>query len=314
MEIKTIMKRKDFLKTMVAAGASAAVLDTDGLQVIAQEAAAGIPDLVAVLGGEPDEMFRRAITELGGMGRFVKRGQKVVVKPNIGWDKTPEMGANTHPLLVKEMVKQALDAGASEVVVFDHTCDEWRSAYKNSGIEDAVNEVGGKMMPADQEAYYREVTLSEGKSLTKTKIHTAILDCDVWFNVPVLKHHRGTHMTLALKNYMGIVWDRQFFHANDLQQCIADCGTYPKRPALNVIDGYRVMKENGPRGISVADAVVMKGLFVSPDIVAVDTAAVRFAQRVTEKELAAVSHIEKAMELKLGTMDIDSLQVKRINL
>jgi len=314
MEIKTIMKRKDFLKTMVAAGASAAVLDTDGLKVIAQEAAAGTPDLVAVLGGEPDEMFRRAITELGGMGRFVKRGQKVVVKPNMAWDKTPEMGANTHPLLVKEMVKQALDAGASEVVVFDHTCDEWRSAYKNSGIEDAVNEVGGKMMPADQEAYYREVTLSEGKSLTKTKIHTAILDCDVWFNVPVLKTHIGTHMTLALKNYMGIVWDRQFFHANDLQQCIADCGTYVKKPALNVIDGYRVMKSNGPRGLSAADAVVMKGLFASPDIVAVDTAAVRFAQRVTEKELAAVTHIEKAMELKLGTMDLDSLQVKRISL
>jgi len=299
---------------MVAAGASAVVLDTDGLKVLAQEAAAGTPDLVAVMGGEPDIMFRRAITELGGMGRFVKKGQKVVIKPNIGWDKTPEMGANTHPLLIKEMVKQALDAGALEVVVFDHTCDDWRKAYKASGIEDAVNEVGGKMVPADLETYYREVTLSEGKKLTKTKIHTAILDCDVWFNVPILKTHVGTHMTLALKNYMGIVWDRQFFHANDLQQCIADCGTYVKRPALNVVDGYRVMKSNGPRGVSAADAVVMKGLFVSPDIVAVDTAAVKFAQRVTEKDLEAVTHIEKAMELKLGTTDLASLQVKRVNL
>ena len=299
---------------MVAAGASAAVLDTDGLQVFAQEAAAGPPDLVAVMGGEPEVMFRRAITELGGMDRFVKKGQKVVIKPNIGWDKTPEMGANTHPMLIKEMVKQALDAGAAEVIVFDHTCDDWRNAYKNSGIEDAVNEVGGKMVPADQEAYYREVTLSEAKKLTKTKIHTAILDCDVWFNVPVLKTHIGTHMTLALKNYMGIVWDRQFFHSNDLQQCIADCATYVKRPVLNVIDGYRVMKTNGPRGLSAADAVVMKGLFASPDIVAVDTAAVRFAQRVTEKELAAVTHIEKAMEFKLGTTDLASLQVKRVNL
>ncbi|MCL2305196.1 MAG: DUF362 domain-containing protein [Planctomycetaceae bacterium] len=308
------MKRKEFLKTMVATGASAAVLNTNGLKVLAQEAAAGTPDLVAVLGGEPEVMFRKAIAELGGMGRFVKKGQKVVIKPNIGWDKTPEMGANTHPMLVKEMVKQALDAGAAEVVVFDHTCDEWRNAYKNSGIEDAVNEAGGKMMPADLETYYREVTLSEGKKLTKTKIHTAILDCDVWFNVPVLKVHRGTHMTLALKNYMGIVWDRQFFHGNDLQQCIADCATYVKRPVLNVIDAYRVMKSNGPRGLSAADAVVMKGLFASTDIVAVDTAAVKFAQRVTEKDLEAVTHIGKAMEFKLGTTDLASLQVKRISL
>ncbi len=308
------MRRKEFLKTMVAAGASAAVLSTDGLKVLAREAAkSGVPDLVAVLGGEPDVMFRKAIDELGGMGRFVKKGQKVVVKPNIGWDRSPEMGADTSPVLVKEMVKQALDAGAAEVVVFDHTCDDWRKCYKNSGIEEAVNEAGGKMMPADQETYYREVSLGEGKKLTKAKIHSAILDCDVWFNVPILKTHRGTHMTLALKNYMGIVWDRQFFHGNDLQQCIADCATYVKRPALNVVDGYRVMKSNGPRGLSAADAVVMKGLFISPDIVAVDTAAVKFAQRVTEQELSAVTHIEKARQLKLGTTNLESLHVKRIS-
>ena len=306
------MKRKEFLKAMVAAGASAAMLDTDGLQVFAEEAASGTPDLVAVLGGEPDVMFQKAITELGGMSKFVKKGQKVVIKPNIGWDKSPEMGANTNPILIAEMIRQSLEAGAAEVVVFDHTCDEWRACYKNSGIEDAVNKAGGKMMPADQETYYREVKLDTGKNLTTTKIHSAILDCDVWFNVPVLKTHGGTHMSIALKNYMGIVWDRRFFHGNDLQQCIADSGTYVKRPALNVIDAYRVMKANGPRGRSAADAVVMKGLFISSDIVAADTAAVKFAERVTEKSLEVVTHIEKAQELKLGTTDLKSLNVKQI--
>ena len=119
-------------------------------------------------------------------------------------------------------------------------------------------------------------------------------------------------MSIALKNYMGIVWDRRFFHGNDLQQCIADSGTYVKRPALNVIDAYRVMKANGPRGRSAADAVVMKGLFISSDIVAADTAAVKFAERVTEKSLEVVTHIEKAQELKLGTTDLKSLNVKQI--
>ena len=306
------MKRKEFLKAMVAAGASAAILDTDGLKVFAEEAASGTPDLVAVLGGEPDVMFQKAITELGGMSKFVKKGQKVVIKPNIGWDKSPEMGANTNPILIAEMIRQSLEAGAAEVVVFDHTCDEWRACYKNSGIEDAVNSAGGKMMPADQETYYREVKLEAGKKLTTAKIHSAILDCDVWFNVPVLKTHGGTHMSIALKNYMGIVWDRRFFHGNDLQQCIADSATYVKRPALNVIDAYRVVKSNGPRGRSAADAVVMKGLFMSPNIVAADTAAVKFAERVTQKPLEVVTHIEKAQEHKLGTMDLTSLNVKQI--
>ena len=101
-------------------------------------------DLVAVMGGEPEAMYKKAIQAMGGMSTFVKRGQKVVVKPNIGWDKKPELSANTNPLLVAAIVKDCLNAGASEVVVFDHTCDEWQSCYKNSGIEDAVKNAGGR--------------------------------------------------------------------------------------------------------------------------------------------------------------------------
>lgn len=99
-------------------------------------------DLVAVMGGEPEAMFRRAITEIGGMKQFIKPGQKVVVKPNIGWDKVPELAGNTNPKLVAEIVKQCLAAGAKEVTVFDHTCDDWQKCYKNSGIEEAAKAAG----------------------------------------------------------------------------------------------------------------------------------------------------------------------------
>ena len=307
------MKRREFLKTTAVAGASVAMLDASGLAVCAGESGNGrTPDLVAVIGGEPDVMFQKAIAEFGGMGRFVGKGQKVVIKPNIGWDKTPELGANTNPILVKAMVQQALAAGAAEVIVFDHTCDDWRKTYKNSGIADAVVAAGGKMVPADLESYYRDVPLPKGMKLKNAKVHEAILDCDVWFNVPVLKVHGGAKMTLALKNYMGIVWDRRVFHKTDLQQCIADCCTYVKRPALNVVDGYRVLKANGPRGKSEADAVVMKGLFASADIVAVDTAALKFALRETKVDLDAATHITKARELQLGTTDLGTLNIRRI--
>ena len=307
------MKRRDYLKSLAATGAAVVTGSGFSLEMFAQETNPdGKCDLAAVMGGEPDVMFQKAIAAFGGMSQFVKKGQKVVIKPNIGWDKKPEAGANTNPILVKAMVKECLTAGASEVVVFDNTCDEWRKCYENSGIEAAVLEAGGKIVPGNDERYFREVELPQGKALKKAKIHEAILACDVWINAPVLKHHQGTRMTIALKNYLGIIWDRRVCHSSDLQQSIADIATYTKRPVLNVVDAYRVMKENGPKGVSEADAVVMKALFASPDIVAVDTAAVKFVNQIVETPLDAVSHIAKAQELKLGTMDIDKLNVRRI--
>ena len=300
--------------TLGAAGAAFAVSGYGALDVFAQSAGAkdGPPDLVAVMGGEPDVMFQKAIAEFGGMGKFVKKGQKVVIKPNIGWDKAPKMAADTNPVLVAEMVKQALAAGAAEVVVFDHTCDDWKRCYTTSGIEAAVTKAGGKMMPGNDERYFREVGLPNGVKLKSAKIHTALLDCDVWFNVPVLKTHGGAKMTIAMKNLMGIVWDRQIFHQTDLQQCIADSCTLVKKPALNIVDAYRILKANGPRGQSEADAVLVKALIMSPDIVAVDAAATQMATRFTEIKVEDVGHIKMGEDLKLGTSDLESIHVKRV--
>jgi uncharacterized protein (DUF362 family) len=269
-------------------------------------------DLVAVLGGEPADMFKKAIAELGGMSKYVKKGQKVVIKPNIGWDRTPELAANTNPDLVSEIIKQCFSAGAKEVIVFDHTCDDWRKCYKNSGIQAAVEKAGGKMMPAHEESYYREVNLPNGVNLKSTKIHEAILDCDVWINVPVLKMHGGAKMSVSLKNLMGIVWDRRYFHSHNLQQCIADCNTLSKKPVLNIIDAYRVMKSNGPQGRSESDVALAKGLFISSDSVAADTAAIKFYNQISPMELGAVEHVSKAEALKVGTTKIEGLNVRRI--
>ena len=269
-------------------------------------------DLVAVLGGEPETMFRKAISEMGGIGNFIKKGDKVCVKPNIGWDQPVEMGANTNPKLVTEIIKQCFDAGASEVTVFDHTCDDWRKSYATSGIEEAAKAAGARVVPAHQESYYKSVSLPKGKSLKTTKIHQAIVDSDKWINVPVLKNHGGAQLTISMKNYMGIEWDRGFFHANDLQQCIADVCTYDKRPVLNVVDAYRLMKTSGPRGRSLSDVVLSKGLFVSQDIIAVDTAAANFFNQAREMPLENVTHISKGEELGIGTMNLDTLKIGRL--
>ena len=308
------MKRRNFIKTAVTS-AVAGSLQMPSVKLFAKDITEErTPDLIAVMGGEPVEMYARAMEALGGVGKYVKRGQKVVVKPNIGWDKSPEEGANTNPELVAAIVKDCLKAGALEVVVFDNTCDEWQACYKKSGIETAAKAAGAKMAFGNEERYYKEVSLPKGVRLKKTKIHEAILNCDVWFNVPVLKHHGSAKMTISMKNYMGIVWDRRIMHANDLQQSIADVASYAKKPALHIVDAYRIMTRNGPKGKSIEDVQMGKALFVSPDMVAVDTAAVNFFNQMTPMTITDASHIIKGEEMQLGTTQLANLKIERIRL
>jgi len=294
----------------------ASIFGTDRIRAIGSTEMAVVqtPDLVAVMGGEPEDMLVKALNEMGGIKKFVKKGQKVVIKPNIGWDRVAELAGNTNPKLIKKLTELCLEAGAKEVIVFDHTCDNWQKAYKNSGIQDAVEAAGGKMVPGNDQSMYREHEFPQGKKLKKALVHQAILDCDVWFNVPVLKNHGGSKMTISMKNLMGIVWDRQFFHANDLHQCIADSCTIDKKPALNIVDAYRVVKTNGPQGRSASDVALLKTLLISPDFVAVDTAAVKFFNQVQTQKLEEVKYIFNGQDMKIGTANLDAINIKRIKI
>ena len=266
-------------------------------------------DLVAIKGGEPETMFATGIKSLGGMKAFVKKGQRVVVKPNIGWDVSPERGGNTNPKLVSEIIKHCFDAGAKEVVVFDHTCDNWQRTYKNSGIEAAVADAGGKIAPGNTEGYYHESSIPGGKNLTKAKVHELILESDVFINVPILKNHDSAKLTMSMKNLMGVVWDRREWHANDLHQCIADFAAQ-RKPDLNILDAYTVMKRNGPRGMSLEDVVTMKAQLISTDMVAIDAAGAK----LFGADPMDIRYIQIAADQKVGRANLDKLNIKRISL
>jgi len=311
------MKRREFLTKSIgagiAAGAGLAMVNFDNIGASEKlsyiNSNLGEYDLTAVMGGEPAEMFDKAIAALGGMGRYVKKNQKVVVKPNIGWDASPERAANTNPFLVKRIIEHCIQAGAKEVVVFDYTCDNWQLCYSNSGIEKAVKDAGGKIAPGNSESYYHPVVVPKGKVLKEAKEHELILGADVFINVPILKNHEGATLTISMKNLMGIVWDRRFWHRNDLQQCIADFATY-RKPTLNVVDAYRVMKQNGPKGKTVNDVTTMKYLIMSEDMVAADAAAAK----LFGMDPKSVDHIRIAAEMGAGRMDLDKLKINRIKI
>lgn len=306
------MKRRDFLKKSAGAGlAAGAALGMRGYDRIWTTAPVSAKyDLVALMGGMPDAMFDLGIQELGGMGTFIKKGQKVLIKPNIGWDVIPELAANTNPLLVKRIIEHCFKAGAKEVYVFDHTCDIWANCYKNSGIEKAAKGAGAKVVPGNSENYYQLIDIPGGINLKSAKVHELLLETDVFINVPVLKDHDSTRMTCCLKNMMGAVWDRGYWHGNNLNQCIADYALFEKKPALNVIDCYNVMVKHGPQGVSKEDVVSMKSQILTTDWVAGDAAAAKMLGVAIEK----IEYIPIAHKMGLGNMNLDSLNIKRIKM
>jgi uncharacterized protein (DUF362 family) len=307
------MKRRDFILKGLGAGMLAGTgVSLGGFSTLMGKPLSpedGNYELVAIKGSDPAGMFDKGINSLGGMEAFVKPGQSVVVKPNIGWDAIPERAANTNPGLIGRIVKRCYEAGASEVNVFDNTCDEWKKCYANSGIEDEVKDAGGNIVPGNSESYYREVKVPGGKRLKETKVHELILDSDVFINVPVLKSHGSAKLTIAMKNLMGVVWDRRWWHKNDLHQCIADYATF-RNPDLNIVDAYRVMKRNGPRGVSVEDVIRLDTMVISRDIVAADAAA----SKIFGMEPEDIPYIAIASEMGIGSMDLGNMHINRIKM
>lgn len=304
------MDRRDFFKKSIQvgllAGAAGSLSALDSLFAYPLNPPS-LYDLAAIKGGEPDVMFDKGIESLGGMKSFVKKGQTVLVKPNIGWDVSPERGGNTNPLLVKQIIKRCYEAGAKQVFVFDHTCEYWKKCYSTSGIESAAKDAGAKVLSGDSEGYYQEVTIKNAWKLKKVKVHELVLSSDVFINVPVLKNHGSSGLTIGMKNMMGVVWDRQFWHASDLQRCIAD-SMLIRKPDLTVVDAYYVMKRNGPRGVSKADVLTMKSQLMGKDFVAVDAAAAK----LFGSEPSQIDYIRMANDSKLGTMHLDKLNINRI--
>ncbi|MGA3283477.1 MAG: DUF362 domain-containing protein [Verrucomicrobiota bacterium] len=311
--------RRDFIKAGLAIGASLPLANLGKLFAADSPAtttsnlpvtpATAKPILVAVRDGERAAMLDKAMAALGGMEAFVKKGQTVLVKPNIGWDSPPERGADTHPETVKRVIEMCFAAGAKSVSMFDNPCDQWQRTYANSGIEKVAKDTGARLVNGKDQTLYRQAEIPNGKKLHEAKIHSLVLDSDVFINVPVLKHHAGSLITGCMKNLMGIVWDRGFYHRTDLHQCIADLLTL-KKPSLNILDAYAPMVRNGPRGKSADDLVVMRTLLVSTDIVAIDAAGAKLLNH----QPSEVRHIAIAADMKLGTMDLEQVDIRRFKL
>jgi uncharacterized protein (DUF362 family) len=266
-----------------------------------------LPRLSVVTGGTPQQRVEAAIAALGGISRFVRPGNRVVVKPNIAWSRTPQEAANTDPDIVAAVVSLCRQAGARRVVVLDHTCSNYLISYRQSGIEEAASRAGAEVLPADQIKYYRQVDIPGAKILRSTQVLNEVLDCDVLINLPVVKVHGGLAVTLSMKNLMGVVWDRGRMHSTELHQAVADLSLAVK-PKLILLDATRILTSNGPSG--PGNVQTLNKLIASTDPVAADAYGAKMLGFAPEK----IPHILIAHQMGLGEIDLQTLQVKNVRL
>lgn len=302
--------RRQFLKDILAwsAGLGLPVPLWDVTGALAVE---GHPELAVATGKPYDRLVVRALEALGGPGAFIQSGNTVVIKPNIGWDRSVEQGANTHPVVVMQLAKMALEAGAREVKIFDHTCNEKRRCYVNSGIQEAVEAIGDKRVRLEHidDRKFVPVDIKNGKSLTQWEIYRDALAADVYINVPVAKHHGLSRLTLGLKNSMGVIGGRRGSLHFNLGQKLADLATVV-RPTLTVIDATRMLLRNGPQGGAVDDVEVRDMVIASTDPVAADAyATTLFGLQPEDIDSTVAAHAMGLGEMNLAKMRIQQLKL-----
>ncbi len=310
--------RRRFLKLLggaagfAAAGTAELIRGVSGPAAQAASPPAGGPAVSVSSGKDPFANVRRAVDALGGIRSFVSRGDIVVLKPNIGWDRTPEQAANTDPEVVVAVAELCLSAGAKEVRIFDRTCNEPRRCYRNSGIQDAVEAFGKKHHAGDQVRVYHvedrkfvRTAIPGALVLSDWDLYRDVLEADRIVNVPVAKHHTLATVTLGLKNLMGVMGGNRGQVHFRLPECLVDLNR--RIPThLTVIDATRILLRNGPSGGNLEDVKAVGKIFASADVVAADVAA---AESLFGLKADNVAHLRKALESGLGASSRSGIRV-----
>jgi uncharacterized protein (DUF362 family) len=265
----------------------------------------GAVEMAVVHGPDPAANVRRAVEALGGMGRFVKHGERVVIKPNIGWNRLPEQAANTNPDVVAEVVRLVAAAGAGKIWVTDVSVNTPEQCFARSGIEKAAKAAGATVVRPDATGF-REVDVS-GKLLRTGDVLFPFVEADRVINVPIVKQHGLSGATMAMKNWYGVLGGQRVKLHQDINLSIVDLAAMVK-PTLTVMDATRILLANGPTGGSLADVKKMDTIAAGTDEVALDA----FGAGLLGLSPTSLGFIVEGMKAGLGTPEWRSLKTEEL--
>ncbi len=275
--------------------------------------AAGEPDIVDVQGTDPSKMVAAVFAALGGIGKFVKKGDFVVLKPNAAFANPAEWGSTTHPQTVLAVAKACLEAKAKGVLILEFPQAKGEMCLKRCGLLEAMAALpAAKIKLLGSAGDFQKTEVKGGVSLKTTDVAKSLLSADVFISLPAAKAHYQSGVSFGLKNNMGLVFDRQIFHtALDLHQAIADLGLVVK-PNLTIIDGTRALLSNGPAG--PGDTATPGRMVAGRHSASVDSYGLTLAKFNSKNMTPAdVRHIELAGKAGLGEVDIAKLKVKKVS-
>lgn len=259
-----------------------------------------LPALALTRNPDPILALNSSLDALGGVSRFIKPGERVTIKPNIGWDRAPEQAANTNPTLVAEMVRLCLAAGAASVIVTDISCNDPRRCFLRSGIRKAAEQAGAQVILPEKNDYL-DVDMG-GDLLTVWPVLRYFVETDRLINMPIVKQHSLSDCTVGMKNLYGILGGRRNQLHQRIDRSIVDLATFC-RPTLTVVDATRVLMRGGPQGGSLEDVLAAHTVMCATDQVAADSRAAEFLGLQGEQ----VGHISLAHSSGLGSLDYRSV-------
>jgi len=300
------MRRRDFIKSSLSLGAALSLSSFIPIESFGEKLQKiSVPDLAVATGGAPGPTVRKAMELLGGMKNFVSTGDVVVVKPNIGWDRKPELAANTNPEVVSEVVKMCLEAGAKKVKVFDRSCNAAQRCYESSGIKKAASDAGAEVSYT-LDPLFKETSFPQGFLLKSWAVYKPALECDVLIDLPIAKHHGLSRLTLGMKNLMGILGgDRGNIHQN-IDEKLADVANFVK-PKLTILDAYRILTNNGPTGGNPRDVKLTKTIIAGRNIASVDA----YGTTLFGLKPVDLSCLVLGNKFGLGEIDLSKLLIER---
>jgi uncharacterized protein (DUF362 family) len=258
-----------------------------------------------VQGTDRKTTINKAIELLGGIGRFVSKGQTVVIKPNVAFDKPPIIGATTHPDIITEMVQLCYKAGAKKVIVTDNPINNPSSCFLSSGIGKAASQAGAEVI-LPKAGLFRYTTLEGGKLIKNLSMFLEpLMKADRLIGISPVKDHARAGASMSMKNWYGLLGQgRNIFH-QDINNIITELVMLVK-PTLVILDGTEVMVTNGPTGGSTSDLKRANTMIASTNCVAADS----FGCTLLGLNPAKLPYLAKAQAAGVGTTDYESLKPK----
>jgi uncharacterized protein (DUF362 family) len=296
------MKRRTFVKnSLLFSGAMALP------SLLPGQAKPGGTLVARVQGESPYEITKRAVAEIGGMAKIIARGDVVMVKPNIGWNRTVEQAACTNPEVLRALIELVFNAGAKKVIVMDNTCHKAEECYERSGIGAMAKKAGAEVRYCDEN---RLVTHNfKGEYLGEWPVFRDFLEVDKFINVPILKHHSSSDLSIAMKNLYGIVGGNRGKLHRDLGENIADLAN-SFTSHLVLVDAYRILLRNGPVGGRLSDVELRRTVIASTSIMHADvTATVLFGKDPKQMEFLQAAFSRKMGEIETAKIPLKSLAI-----